>query len=333
MNETISVLMCVYNGERYLIEQLESIRNQTYQPNEVIIYDDCSSDSSVKIIRTYIIKYNLELTWKLIINQSRKGWKKNFFDAIIECNSDYIFFCDQDDIWNLDKLSIMIDTMKKNKDILVLNGLVETIDANGNPVNYFNHTKTFYDKKTIKLNLYDTVYNWRGKIACAMAIHKTIKEQLKYFECNEWFAHDIWSNNIGALLNGCYKINYPVIKYRIHENNATAKTTIKMITRKKERIQRLEEKSNGFNNLYNGVKKINSDIIDKYEYKCFLHSIAYNNFILNSMKNFNLLNIFYLVKYIKIYLFYLKYKYFLLDILEILNLRDIVIKIKYSLYK
>ena len=57
---TTSIVMSVYNGSKFLLEQMESIRLQTLQPNEVIILDDCSTDNSVKIIEEYISKYNLQ---------------------------------------------------------------------------------------------------------------------------------------------------------------------------------------------------------------------------------------------------------------------------------
>ena len=51
MREKISVVMTTYNGEKYLLEQLESLRNQTLEIDEVIIMDDCSKDETPKRIR------------------------------------------------------------------------------------------------------------------------------------------------------------------------------------------------------------------------------------------------------------------------------------------
>ena len=59
----ISVVMATYNGEEFIEKQLESIRNQSLKPDEVIICDDCSTDSTERIIVDFIKKYNL-LTWK-----------------------------------------------------------------------------------------------------------------------------------------------------------------------------------------------------------------------------------------------------------------------------
>lgn len=51
-NKTVSIVMCTYNGERYLKEQLMSLLNQTYSPIEIIIQDDLSTDNTLEIIHT-----------------------------------------------------------------------------------------------------------------------------------------------------------------------------------------------------------------------------------------------------------------------------------------
>lgn len=61
----VSLVMAVYNGEKYLIEQLDSIRKQTYLIDEVILIDDVSTDNSYELIHQYIDGYKL-INWKLI---------------------------------------------------------------------------------------------------------------------------------------------------------------------------------------------------------------------------------------------------------------------------
>lgn len=115
----ISVVMTTYNGEKYVEEQLESIRKQTRAANEVLIFDDCSLDETVEVVKKYIDNNSLS-GWKISKNITNKGWKKNFFDGIKKATGDYIFLCDQDDIWILDKIEKMIDIIEKNDNISVL---------------------------------------------------------------------------------------------------------------------------------------------------------------------------------------------------------------------
>ena len=94
-----SILMSVYNGKAFLSEQLDSIRNQSIQVDEVICIDDCSTDNSVEIIKRFIEIHKLNDRWKIIENTENKGWKKNFIDGIGYTSGDIVFFADQDDVW------------------------------------------------------------------------------------------------------------------------------------------------------------------------------------------------------------------------------------------
>ena len=102
----LSVVISTYNGSKYILEQLDSIRNQTRRADEVMIIDDCSTDDTVEKINNFLKKYNLN-NWKIVKNVENKGWKRNFMEGIWRSNGDLIFPCDQDDIWMPDKLQLM----------------------------------------------------------------------------------------------------------------------------------------------------------------------------------------------------------------------------------
>ena len=97
----VSVIMCTYNGERYLSKQLDSILNQTYPIFELYIQDDCSSDSTIEIIQGYQKKYPVI---HYSVNPEQKGVNDNFYSAMEEAKGDYIAIADQDDIWLPDKI-------------------------------------------------------------------------------------------------------------------------------------------------------------------------------------------------------------------------------------
>ena len=100
--------MCTYNGTEYLIEQLDSIVNQTYPIYELIIQDDCSTDTTVSILKGYEKKYDFIHVY---INENKKGVNENFFSAMERAKGDFIAFSDQDDIWEPDKLEVQINTI------------------------------------------------------------------------------------------------------------------------------------------------------------------------------------------------------------------------------
>ena len=93
----ISVLMATYNGSQFIIEQLDSIKNQTFQPDEVIICDDCSTDDTVSIVSNYISNNGLD-NWKLYVNEQNLGHYKTFLKLSQLATNEYVFFSDQDDI-------------------------------------------------------------------------------------------------------------------------------------------------------------------------------------------------------------------------------------------
>ena len=86
----VSLVMAVYNGEKYLIEQLDSIRKQTYLIDEVILIDDVSIDNSYELIHQYIDGYKL-INWKLIKNENNLGYRKNFKKGLKIVDGDIIF--------------------------------------------------------------------------------------------------------------------------------------------------------------------------------------------------------------------------------------------------
>jgi glycosyltransferase involved in cell wall biosynthesis len=104
-NINISVVMAVYNGAKYIREQLDSLVRQTYPIFELIIQDDDSTDNTIDILEEYARNYPYLHIFK---NKSRKGMNENFFSAMERATGDYIAITDADDIWELDKLESQV---------------------------------------------------------------------------------------------------------------------------------------------------------------------------------------------------------------------------------
>ena len=104
--KNVSIILCTYNGARFLREQLDSIVNQTYPIYELIIQDDCSTDSTESIAKEYVEKFPFI---KFVKNETNKGINLNFFSAISRATGEYIAISDQDDIWELNKIEKQID--------------------------------------------------------------------------------------------------------------------------------------------------------------------------------------------------------------------------------
>lgn len=99
--KTVAVVMCTYNGEKFLREQLDSILRQTYPISEIIVQDDCSTDSTVAILRSYAAR---DGRVRVIVNEHNLGFNRNFRSAVMKATADFVAISDQDDVWMPDKI-------------------------------------------------------------------------------------------------------------------------------------------------------------------------------------------------------------------------------------
>lgn len=105
----ISVIFATYNGALYLEEQLLSVLNQTFADFEIVIVDDASKDSTISLAQSIFTNKNFT-NYKIIQNSTNFGPTKSFEIGVNNSIGDFIAFCDQDDIWNLNKLEEFYST-------------------------------------------------------------------------------------------------------------------------------------------------------------------------------------------------------------------------------
>jgi glycosyltransferase involved in cell wall biosynthesis len=96
--EKISVALCTYNGERFLSRQLASMQQQTRLPDELVVCDDCSTDSTIEILQDFAASAGFPV--KITRNARNLGFVANFERAILLCQGDLIALSDQDDFWD-----------------------------------------------------------------------------------------------------------------------------------------------------------------------------------------------------------------------------------------
>lgn len=131
---TTSVCMGIYNGEKYIEQQLESIYEQTKQPDEVILCDDGSTDATVSIVMSFIKRHGLDGKWRLLQNTENKGYPENFYYAMSLCTQEIVFLADQDDIWKPEKLEKMCEVFETHSQAKVVCCKFGLIDAQGNRI-------------------------------------------------------------------------------------------------------------------------------------------------------------------------------------------------------
>lgn len=232
---TVSVVMSVYNGTQYLMEQLDSLRNQIRKCDELLVLDDCSTDETVVMVEEYIKKYNL-CQWKVIKNEKNLGWKKNFYKGIYMATGDIIFPCDQDDIWEVDKIEVMANAMEDNPDIEVLGANMDIFYDNksekviGYKKIFTNAIRIALDKRNMKRRKskntkiitqkqMDETF-WGCVPGCVLAARRDFCEKIKGYWIEE-IPYDKFLCFFSNCRNTLYNIDYCAIKYRNHFGSAS----------------------------------------------------------------------------------------------------------------
>lgn len=258
MNKKISVALATYNGEKYILQQLDSLKNQTYQIDEIIICDDASTDDTVDIIVNYIHDHQLD-HWKLYVNKENLGYKKNFKETLKKTTGDIIFLCDQDDIWELNKVETLVNLFNKHKIIKCINTSFRCINEKNERLNDFSFIqKDLKENELIQIPFEEIVIK-NIAMGCTMALTKDIK-QLYLSLSNEMAAHDWELNCIASLFDGLYYLNTCLIQYRIHSNNTTGIDTMNKKSKKQLRIKNSIE----IDNLLNGLLRYKAYLKDSY---------------------------------------------------------------------
>ena len=126
--DLVSIVVPVYNCEKFINHTIKTVLNQTYQNWELLLVDDCSTDNSVSIINGYVAGDN---RIKLIKLKENSGAAVARNEGMKNANGKYIAFLDSDDLWNENKLKKQINFMKKNKYVFTYTGY-EFADEEGN---------------------------------------------------------------------------------------------------------------------------------------------------------------------------------------------------------
>ena len=223
MQISVQILLATYNGARFLREQLDSLFNQTFQDFTIQIRDDGSTDNTVQIIEAYIQKFPNKIT---LLQDSFKnvGATQNFGILLENATADYIFFCDQDDIWVKHKIEKSLQKIQSLE-----NGNSEApcyiftdmkaIDEAGNITDNSVWSKLLLHPDYCTLNrlLIQNIPH-----GCTMVINKAMRN-LAVPIPKEAILHDHWMALIAAACGKSAYIEEPLVLLRNHAQNVTRK--------------------------------------------------------------------------------------------------------------
>lgn len=167
----VSVVIPVYNGEKYLEKTVESILKQDYQNIELILVDDGSSDNSAEIIRKL---EGEDSRIKPFYNQNGGVAKARNF-GIAQSNAEFIAFCDQDDLWLPTKLTKQIPLFEKPTVGLVYCGAIADY------LDYNKQSKPSFDNKH-KGQVFDKLVQLNMLTCCTAVVRKNYLQQVDGFD-------------------------------------------------------------------------------------------------------------------------------------------------------
>lgn len=216
----ISVVMATYNGARYILDQLESIRNQTRSVDEVIICDDRSGDDTVAIVQSYIKRNQLQ-NWNISVNEYNLGYADNFHAAMLKANGDIIVFSDQDDVWVNDRIESMEKSFAGNPHVQVLYSEFELFYESDDVPRISSpvlKAMTFDGSLTRTPFLPENIFiKTEG---CTMAVRSSFFHMVDRY----WFsgfAHDEFVWKMAICADGLYALHRVTLHRRIHGDNVS----------------------------------------------------------------------------------------------------------------
>lgn len=225
----VSVLLALYNGEKYIKAQLESLYQQSVTIDQLIVTDDGSTDDSFNIVGKFIKDHDLVGKWIAIKNDMNLGPSANFIQMCKRATGDYIFFCDQDDIWMPDKVEKMCDIMSHNHDI---NLLYADVINTSTPEDRIMNDMQKYSGRIELIGFNPENYFFKG-LGCATCIKHSFVDQVIQYWTTGW-EHDMFFWACAVMTGSGYRYDYPVIWRRIHDSNVSMHEVKTLEKRKKQ---------------------------------------------------------------------------------------------------
>jgi glycosyltransferase involved in cell wall biosynthesis len=256
----VAVVMTTYNGEKYVGEQIDSILSSSFQDIQLYIYDDGSQDGTMSILQKYESRYPDKVY--VHQNEGNLGVTRNFLQAACLTTTDYVMFCDQDDVWKPEKIALTLKRMRhmesqKGNDVplavftdaVVVDQGLHVIQNSFFEAGHLNPKKTDLPHLLMENKL----------IGCTVMINSALRKVLQSRSLPEKARyHDGWLALIAASFGRIGYINEGTLLYRQHGGNVVGNTgflsyfknRITSLQKQKAALLSLQLQAEEFNKLY-----------------------------------------------------------------------------------
>jgi glycosyltransferase involved in cell wall biosynthesis len=210
-NNTVSICMATFNGAKFIRKLLESVIIQLNEGDEIVISDDGSNDETLAIISSF-----MDTRIKVYRNDLKSGPVNNFENAIRKATGDIIFLCDQDDVWNSEKVQKHV-LMHNDFDLVVSDAVV--IDEDQQVL-----FPSFFIERGSGKGLFHNLRR-NSYIGCCMSFKRKVAASSLPFP-SDIHMHDWWIGLVAEVTGSVYFLNEPLMSYVRHSEN-TSGTLVK----------------------------------------------------------------------------------------------------------
>ncbi|PWW03393.1 glycosyltransferase involved in cell wall biosynthesis [Hoeflea marina] len=205
----VSVALATFNGERHLAKQLDSLAAQTRLPDELVVGDDASSDSTLAVLHDFARRapFPVEIT----SNPVTLGYSRNFIATAGRCRGELLFFCDQDDIWLPGKIARMAEIAAASPEGVITHDMsVFSSDESGPSFpSFFDHLRGTGFSRAVCLN------------GCAMAVKADFIRRWGWPEDDSGVSHDVWIALFASAFRQRRYCDEILLSHRLHGANAS----------------------------------------------------------------------------------------------------------------
>lgn len=215
----VQILMAVYNGEEYLREQIDSLLSQTFGDWELLVSDDASTDGSLAILQEYARR---DERIHVVLEGEHYGSAKRHFMALLRlADAPCVMTCDQDDVWDRDKIEVTLRAMREAEDgarpLLVCTDL-RVVDGELREIAPSFLTYSGMDASTPDFGYFLASCLVTG---CTMMVNRPLLDLLRRpMNGGAIVMHDWWASLVAAAFGRVIHLDRATISYRQHGDNS-----------------------------------------------------------------------------------------------------------------
>ncbi len=219
MNPSISVALCTYNGERFIVDQLRSLAAQSIAPDELLVLDDGSTDGTVAIARGFAATAGFKVDVR--VNPATLGTARNFEHALSLCSGDILVLSDQDDVWLPHKLATLAAELERRPDCLLVHSDARLVDSGlidlGQSL-FAGLRLQPRERQLMRAGEYFRLQLRRNVVTgSTVAIRRELLDLARPFP--DGWLHDEWLAIMAAAVGDIARIDEPLVLYRQHAGN------------------------------------------------------------------------------------------------------------------